>query len=160
MWNARKHADLIPETRALLRASRRPYVIENVPGAPLEQPFMLCGSHFGLATACGAQLQRHRYFEANWFVGLVPDCQHGSATLGVYGEGARDLTADKRRRVITVTGRTPQQNVIRNQVRKIYGVAAARIAMGIDWMTMAELCQAIPPAYSEWIGRAFMDVRK
>ena len=154
MWNARTHEDQIPETRELLRAAGCPYVIENVIGAPLENPFMLCGTMFGLQTECGAQLERHRLFEANWWVGLIPPCSHGTRTLGVYGEGARDNSSDTRRRVITVTGHTPQQNVVYNQVRRTYGVAAARVAMGIDWMTIAELCQAIPPAYSEFIGRA------
>lgn len=157
MWNAGTHEDQIPQTRTLLRASGRPYVIENVEGAPLENPITLCGTMFGLQTACGAQLQRHRLFEMNWWPELVPPCSHGVRTLGVYGKGARNNSSDTRRRVISITGHTPQQNVIYNKVRRTYGVADARVAMGIDWMTIAELCQAIPPAYSEYIGRSIME---
>lgn len=134
----------------MLAASGRPYVIENVVGAPLRAPFLLCGTMFGLRTGCGAELRRHRIFEANWFVGLQPECRHGASVVGVYGGHAHD----RRRRTITVTGSTPQQNVIRNRSRLTFPVDEARRAMGIDWMTMAELSQAIPPAYSEFIGRA------
>src|ERR1700722_10533336 len=57
--NAHKHEDLIERTRELLIASGRPYVIENVVGAPLHNPITLCGTSFGLQTSCGARLQRH-----------------------------------------------------------------------------------------------------
>lgn len=169
MWNACPHEDRIPETRALLIASGRPFVMENVPGAPLLSPVKLCGSMFGLRTPCGAELRRHRYFETNWFVGLMPECNHGLSvvgvfggharnrrrTIGIYGEGTRDASADPRRqRVITVTGSTPQQNVVRNRDRTTYSVHDARIAMGMPWATIAELSQAIPPVYAEFIGRA------
>ena len=62
MYNAHRHADLIGATRRLLAASGRPYVIENVVGAPLVDPFMLCGSSFELEAA-GRELRRHRLFE-------------------------------------------------------------------------------------------------
>lgn len=144
------HVDRIEETRARLEASGLPWVMENVMGAPLRDPFMLCGTMFGLQTSCGAELQRHRLFEANWFIGLQPQCQHGTATIGVYGGHAHD----RRRKTITITGSTPQQNVDRNRSRLTFPVHEARRAMGIDWMTMAELSQAIPPAYSHFIGMA------
>jgi len=143
------HVDRIEETRARLEASGSPWVMENVMGAPLRDPFMLCGTMFGLQTSCGAELQRHRLFEANWFVGLVPSCQHGTATIGV--------AHDRRRKVITVTGSTPQQNVVHNRSRLTFPVGEAKRAMGIDWMTMAQLSQAIPPAYAEFIGRAAIE---
>ncbi len=56
------------------------------------------------------------------------------------------------RRAITVTGSTPQTNVDRNQTRETFTVGQAREAMGIDWMPMSALSQAIPPAYSKFIG--------
>jgi DNA (cytosine-5)-methyltransferase 1 len=167
------HVDRIPETRELLIASGLPWVMENVPGAPLRDPFMLCGTMFGLGTSCGAELRRHRLFETNWFVGLVPECAHGSAVVGVYGGHAHDRRrdvigvydtgapknagAEHRRRTITVTGSTPQQNVIRNRSRLTFPVEEARRAMGIDWMTMAGLSQAIPPAYTRWIGERLLN---
>jgi DNA (cytosine-5)-methyltransferase 1 len=148
MWNAKPHADLIPQTRELLRASGVPYAIENVPGSPLKSTLRLCGTMFDLRTPCGAELRRHRYFETSFII-LAPTCRHGKATVSIYGEHARD-----RRRTITITGNTPQQNVVRNRDRQTFSVDAARAAMGIDWMPMAALSQAIPPAYGEFIGRA------
>lgn len=128
------HVDRIPETRDLLVASGRPWVMENVVGAPLRNPFMLCGTMFGLATGDGAELRRHRLFETNWFIGLVPMCQHSGAPT------------------ITVTGQVAQQNVVQNKVRRVFPAPEARRAMGIDWMAMPELSQAIPPAYTKFIG--------
>ena len=154
MWNSRKHPDLIPQTRALLKKWGRPYVIENVVGAPLENYFTLCGSMFGLGTVGGAELRRHRIFEASFWPRLIPRCQHSWSTIGIYGGHVRD-----RCRTITVTGHTPQQNVIRNRVRQIFTVEDARTAMGIDWMTMTGLSQAIPPAYSEFIARSWLSSR-
>jgi len=148
MWNSRPHEDLIPQTRAQLVASGVPYAIENVPGAPLRSTAMLCGTMFDLRTPCGAELRRHRYFETS-FVVLSPKCQHGRSVIGIYGGHVRD-----RCRTITVTGHTPQQNVVRNRVRKTFTVDDARAAMGIDWMTMEGLSQSIPPAYAEFIGNA------
>lgn len=145
------HVDRIEETRAILEDSGKPWVMENVIGAPLRDPFMLCGTMFGLQTSCGAELRRHRLFETNWFVGLHPQCQHGRTTVGVYGGHAHD-----RRRTITVTGNTAQQNVVRNRSRLTFSVDEARRAMGIDWMTMTGLSQAIPPAYTQWIGERLM----
>lgn len=148
MWNAKKHPDLIPQTRALLKGFNGLFVIENVPGAPIKNSLMLCGTMFGLQTSNGAELRRHRYFEMN-FLCLSPKCHHGRHVVGIYGGHVRD-----RCRTITITGSTPQQNVIRNRVRQTYSVDDARLAMGIDWMPMTSLSQAIPPAYSEFIGKA------
>ncbi len=128
------HVDRIPETRALLIASGKPWVMENVPGAPLLHPFMLCGTMFGLTTSDGAELRRHRYFETNWWAGLTPQCQHSGGPT------------------ITVTGQVAQQNVVQNKVRRVFPAPEARRAMGIDWMAMPELSQAIPPAYTRFIG--------
>lgn len=148
MWNAKQHPDLIPQTREMLAASGVPYAIENVPGSPLKSTIRLCGTMFDLRTPCGAELRRHRYFETS-FMMLAPSCNHGRKVIGCYGGHVRD-----RCRTITVTGNTPQQNVQRNRVRQTFSVEDAAAAMGIDWMTMAGLSQAIPPAYGEFIGRA------
>ena len=182
MWNSRKHEDLVPQTRALL-ASHPFTAIENVVVAPLLNPVRLCGTSFGLGVR-DAELRRHRLFECSFFV-MAPECLHGQRvagvygghvrdrcrTLGVYGEAARLSVDDSRgtisinghspfnvdrRKTISVTGSTPQQNVVRNRVRETYSADDAREAMGIDWTTLAELCQAVPPAYSEHIGRYAM----
>ena len=121
--NEGEHPDLIEETRALLMATGKPYVIENVKGAPLNASIMLCGTMFGLP------IIRHRYFET-WpqVFSLMPPCDHRNVYDPWHGEGR---TADK-----------------------------FRNAMDIDWMPLAggrdkpgSLDLAIPPAYTEWIGR-------
>jgi DNA (cytosine-5)-methyltransferase 1 len=152
------YPDLIPETRARLVASGVPYCIENVEGAPLGASgflVMLCGTMFGLQTPDGrAELRRHRLFETSWPIALRPACQHGGAALTVAGHAAEIVgSGHHRRRAISVTGNTPQTNTVRNTVRETFSIADARAAMGIDWMPMKYLSQAIPPAYSEWIGR-------
>lgn len=77
--NAKRHIDMIPETRARLKASGKPWVIENVVGAPLLNPIILCGSHFGLK-ADGFHLRRHRIFESNFKIGQ-PKCAHKDPTI-------------------------------------------------------------------------------
>jgi len=153
MHNAKEHIDLVPATRRLLQSIGRPYVVENVPGAPLHAPVTLCGTAFGLGWQ-DAELRRHRLFESSLLLLVLP-CQHGqrSDVVGVYGGHLRN----RRRRVIGVYGEG-----VRDSVRKTdkgvadFGVDHGRAAMGIDWMTLAELCQAIPPAYTEHIGRQLL----
>ena len=92
MWNSRPHQDLLTPSRALLKKLRRPYVIENVPGAPMEGAYIqLCGSMFGLGTG-EAELRRHRLFELGGFYLLTPQCLHYQRDLviGVYGGHGRD----------------------------------------------------------------------
>lgn len=133
-WNAKQHADRIPETRAMLIAAAIPYAIENVVGAPLRSSIMLCGTQFGLGVN-DAELWRHRHFECSFPVPMRL-CRHGerSRVIGVYGGHGRDRR--------------------RNVNARDYSTEARREAMGIDWMTGTSLSQAIPPAYSEFIGRA------
>jgi DNA (cytosine-5)-methyltransferase 1 len=133
-WNAKQHEDRIPETRALLEAAGKPFAIENVVGAPLKSSIMLCGTQFDLG-AGDAELWRHRHFECSFPV-PIRFCVHGSRprVIGVYGGHGRD-----RRRKVNAQD---------------YPAISRREAMGIDWMTDMQLSQAIPPAYSEFIGRA------
>ncbi len=122
-----EHPDLIEATRALLQSAGVPYVIENVPGAPLIEPIELCGSMFGLRT------YRHRLFECSFPVVASAHPSHDCLT--------------------TKMGRKPRDGEFMHVVGNFSGVAAAREAMGIDWMTRDELREAIPPAYSEYIAR-------
>ena len=151
MHNAKRHLDLIPATRSLLAGYSGPWCIENVPGAPLERPIVLCGSMFGLGCD-GAELRRHRLFETS-FPMMALRCQHGkAATIGLYGGHQRN-----RKRTIGIYGEGCRDSTRKNdRGHPDFTVADGRIAMGIDWMTLAELCQAIPPAYSEYIGRHAM----
>lgn len=126
----REHPRLIEPVRAKLAASGVLFVIENVPGAPLFSPVVLCGSMFGL------KVRRHRLFECNFAV-QPPKCAHPKESpIAVYGDHPQS-PGDKRMRV--------------NRARTL---AEGQDAMGIDWMPWRPLTQAIPPAYSEFIGRA------
>ena len=133
MWNAKKHPDLVAITREKLKESGLPYIIENVPGAPLVGPIILCGSMFGLS-AGPYDLRRHRLFECSFHV-HQEKCSHvkGKPVIGVYGDHVRC----KRR-----NGDLPMAR----------GKPLADEAMGIDWMNFRELSQAIPPAYTHHIG--------
>lgn len=152
MHNAKDHLDLVPETRAMLIASGRPWIMENVVGAPMESPILLCGTMFGLGVE-DAELKRHRLFETSFSIPLVPQCQHGArATIGVYGGHVRN-----RQRTIGIYGKGARDSR-RKGDRGVPDFTAdqGRAAMGIDWMTLTELSQAIPPAYTEWLGRQLL----
>lgn len=119
--------DLIEPTRALLQASGKPYVIENVPGAPLFKPILLCGSAFDL------KVRRHRLFESNLELkGTVCDHKKQGRPVGVYGSMRDEIPSG---------GKTAES------------IEQAREAMGIDWMIWGELVEAIPPVYTEYLGR-------
>lgn len=120
------HPDLVGPVRERLIALGVPWVIENVPGAPLIDPITLCGLTFGL------NVKRHRLFESNVAIAPPPVCPkgHPGDWVTVFGGGAPKLPDNRRR--------APAD--------------AARVAMGIDWMTRSELSQAIPPAYTHYVG--------
>lgn len=131
----REYPKLIERTRELLEATDLPYVIENVEGAPLRDPVLLCGTMFP-----GLRVLRHRLFETNFPLVAPP---HGDHPLV--------FTHDKRKRHY---GQLDQDTSF---VQVTGGgnctVANKRDAMDIDWMTGAELNEAIPPAYTEYVGR-------
>jgi DNA (cytosine-5)-methyltransferase 1 len=111
-------------------------VIENVPGAPMRTDLLLCGHMFGLRT------QRHRWFELSPRAGIVPPLPH------VHRPGVKTATKQRRQRWdegwdVSVTGDV--------------GVYVGPEALGIDWMTGNELSQAIPPAYTRYIGEFLLD---
>lgn len=153
MHNAKAHPDLIPATRAMLEASGKPWVMENVPGSPLKYSILLCGTMFGLGCE-DAELRRHRLFETSSPL-LAPKCQHGSrGVIGLYGGHQRNR---KRVRTIGVYGEGCRDSTRKHDKgHPDFNVEDGRRAMGIDWMTLAELCQAIPPAYSEFIAKELM----
>lgn len=119
--------DQIAPIRRRLVASNAAWVIENVPGSPLRNPLRLCGTMFGL------RVYRHRLFETNFhFLTPFHACDDGTtnASRGLSTGGP----------YVCVAGHN-------------FLVHEGREAMGIDWMVGAELSQAIPPAYSEFIGK-------
>jgi DNA (cytosine-5)-methyltransferase 1 len=181
MWNHKTdHPDLVGPTRRMLQEIGCPYAIENVPGSPLLRgSLMLCGTMFGLTTADGrGELQRHRYFELSHSGGLAPPCQHRKpvrdergrpitvvgvygggtqrryddypVTVGVYGDGNG---RDYRRRPKTVGVYGHAGGLSARELAQGFLTKERAEAMGIDWMTGDELSQAIPPAYTEFIGK-------
>lgn len=126
------YPQLIPEVRALLLASGRPYVIENVVGAPLHNPIKLCGLMFGL------KVFRHRLFECSFFA-LTTKCNHAGKKIG---DGYFSIAGG--------AGRWKSWGTVHRNIMK--GTRAEwREAMDIDWMIRKELTQAIPPAYAQFI---------
>jgi DNA (cytosine-5)-methyltransferase 1 len=145
------HPELIVPTRMALRKTGKPYVIENVPGAPLQDPILLCGTMFGLCTADGSTLKRHRYFECSFHIGMVPCCEHsGKRVIGLYGAKARDSARERAHYRQDASTRGAPVGIQ-------YSLADARAASGLDWMTMTEISLAIPPAYTEWIGKRLIE---
>lgn len=124
------HPDLLGPTRERLIISGLAWVIENVNGAPLRHAIQLCGVQFRL------KVYRHRFFESSEMLLAPPHLPHPEpmprAGHGVSPSG-----------YISVAGNTCH-------------VEHAKKAMGIDWMVGKELSQAIPPAYTEFIGQQLM----
>lgn len=125
------HEDLLTPTRQLLKASGKPYVIENVVGAPMPNAILLCGSTFELPCI------RHRLFETWPDLGLVPSLCHqkswkrGVAHKGRYSYGHGNWGPSWRKYVLPVVW---------------------------PWMTVEESGQAIPPPYTQWIGEQLRDI--
>lgn len=122
------------------------WAIENVEAAAwdMDDPVTLCGSMFGLG-AQGCQLQRHRLIMSNFPIEQLP-CRHDNRpVMGVYGGHAR-------RRAASAGGRGTKDTWEGGHK------AAASAAMGIDWMTLGELSEAIPPSYAEHVGRTAMQI--
>jgi DNA (cytosine-5)-methyltransferase 1 len=129
-WPGRSYPNLIDATRAGLEATGRPWAIENVPGAPLRHHITLCGTMFGL------RVYRHRRFETSW---LMFQPEHPAHTVRAGGHKSQ---------------RQRKQHYLAGGFVTITGNVGSYCGpgMGIDWMTGEELSQAIPPAYTEWVG--------
>lgn len=126
---------MLAATRERLAASGVPWVIENVPGAPMRVDLKLCGCMFGLP-----RLKRERWFETSWRAfELREPCHHPDPVVTVAGHGIPSGS--------WYLGRSDGYEYSR----------MAREAMGIGWMTRDELAQAIPPAYTEYVGRQLME---
>jgi DNA (cytosine-5)-methyltransferase 1 len=132
-----EHVDLVAPTRELLIKTGKPYVIENVEGAPLINPIKLCGSQFE-----NMYTQRPRLFESNIPLRKpdAPVVRHKTLKLG---EGFAEDG------YITVAGTRPPKGMNEIQTKLYYGFALG----GIDWMSLEELTQAIPPVYTEFLGK-------
>ncbi len=138
-----KYPRLIAAVRERLLHSGKPFIIENVIGAKrdMKASLLLCGSMFGL------QVQRHRLFEiggTDLFIYPPGPCRHENATIGVYGRSVWDSSLPGTRRK---DGRARPDSV---------SVEVGRAAMGIGWMSQEDLAQAIPPAYTEFVGKQML----
>lgn len=130
------HTDLLTPIREILTQVKIPWIIENVPGAPMRNPMILCGSMFDLRIEEG-YLQRHRLFESNIRLLVPGPCKHefmrseyGIKAIGVYGNGRGG-------------GELKNRTANADQARRL---------MGIDWAGRAGIAQAVPPAYTEYLG--------
>lgn len=132
-----KSVDLLTPILPMLKDLGVPYVVENVPGAPMRPDIILCGSMFGL------KVRRHRWFQSNLTLRPPGPCRHKEQgkPIGVY-----HVMGDTAQGVDRTTGRY----VIGGSTAKT--LEEGREAMGIDWMPWKSLKEAIPPAYSRWIG--------
>jgi DNA (cytosine-5)-methyltransferase 1 len=138
-----RHPLLIEPTLNLLRQFDGLWILENVIGAAhrLSYPLMICGTMLGL------RVQRHRLFESNLFLFSPGLCNHRPFDVSVRRRRAEYLLAYED--AVTAKG----QSVRRPPSCRRH---AASEAMGIDWMTLDEMGEAVPPAYTEWIGRQLM----
>lgn len=143
----KSYADIISRVRELLRVARshslrqdRPMatVIENVPEAPLRRDALLCGSMFGL------DVRRHRIFECAGFHPYPLECRH-ELQAPRFPRVDKRLPEGRLASVVTVCGTGGKHGPD--------SLSMEQKAMGIEWMVRSELTQAIPPAYSAFIGR-------
>jgi DNA (cytosine-5)-methyltransferase 1 len=125
-----EHDDFITATRSAFELISKPWVIENVPGAPLRADLVLCGGMFGLRT------YRHRLFESNMPL-VAPEHPEHSAR-------------------VTKMGRPPREGEFMHVVGNFSGVELARDVMGMPWATRDGLREAIPPAYTQHIGEQLL----
>ncbi len=142
-FSPRSHPELIEETLNALEASEVSFVLENVPGADLPTHVVLCGSMFGLGAWCGnqwRQLRRHREFACSFYFLLGVCCHHVGRPVGVYGNGGSHRPIKDKPGINGFTGNSAER----------------REAMRIDWMGRYELSQAVPPAYTEYLGHQLM----
>lgn len=132
-WRIQKndHPDLVAPMREAFIATGLPYVIENVEGAPLLDPLVLCGLMFGLKT------DRHRLFESNVPLSAPPH------------PNCRALPKTK-------MGRAFVDGELRQYVGNFHGPAAAREDLGVPWMSRDGIRECIPPAYTEHLGQQLL----
>lgn len=150
-----KHTRLIAATREALEESGRPWVIENVAQAKSEMisPVMLCGRMFDLGAfdedGVWLVLDRHRLFESSIPLEVPEHPFHGAEQVaGVYGGGRRSSKPNA----------TPadDRHAARYERKGGYVPRSKRVQqdlLGVDWMTIREMQESIPPAYSRFVGQ-------
>lgn len=128
-----RYEDLISPTQALLQGTT--YVIENVPKAPIRPDLVLCGSMFDL------DIRRHRWFEVSFPVNS-PSCDHS-----VWKERKYKPSSNRKNKRFTIeVGSWDEPLNLQKQ------------CMEVDWeITVRELSEAVPPAYTKYIGEQFLE---
>lgn len=143
-----EHPDLLEPTRAALMSSGLPWVIENVEGAPLIDPLKLCGTEFGLRASdidgVPLAMKRHRLFEANFWLMGAGGCAHDNTQIAGSYSGSRHRKPEHRDNPERRGGYTP-------------ALFVRAALLEVDWMSEHGMGQAIPPVYTEFIGRQLMD---
>ncbi len=135
-WHGKDYPDLLTSIRPMVADTHLPYVLENVPEAPLRQDVVLCGTQFGLQSD-GFEIRRHRAFELNWeFGSLVSPCQHSLPSMPIFGHN-------------------PNGDFYKRHGRGV-SIEHKRAAMGMDWSSREELAEAIPPAFTQFIGEQLL----
>jgi hypothetical protein len=133
------HVSLLAPTRDALDATGVPYVIEQPQGkAVMRKDLLLCGLQFGL------KVFRHRQFELGGWAATSPrHPSHQGHRVAGWRHGVR-YEGD----MVAVYGDGGGKGSVADWQR----------AMGIDWMSdKKDLAEAIPPAYTEWVGRQLLD---
>ena len=126
----RQHPQLIEPTRKMLDRTAIPYALENVVGAPLRPDVVLCGTMFGIET------YRHRVFETSFSIPRPPHPEHKAPNAKM--------------------GRPASSGEFMHIVGHFSGVERAREIMGMPWATRDQLAEAIPPAYTRYVGHHLM----
>lgn len=126
----KEYPDLIKATRQALIIVGRPYDIENVPGAPLINPILLCGSMFNYPS------YRHRLFETNWGLKAPIHPEHIAKSAKM--------------------GRPIKEGEFIQHVGHFSGVKYVQELTGCHWADQYGLAQSIPPCYTQYIGKQFI----
>lgn len=137
--NADTHPDLVPPTREALRAWGGTYIIENVEGAPMDHPLLICGWAMGLK-----HIKRHRLFESNLPL-MSPGCLCPAGdTVSVFGHCGED----RRKATKLATG----------GIRKHVPISEVRDLMGVPWIASRDaVSESIPPAYTHYLGEQILE---
>jgi DNA (cytosine-5)-methyltransferase 1 len=139
------YPDLLGRMRARLQASGKPWIIENVVGAPVHSGILLCGSMFGL------RIRRHRFFECSHLLFAPAPCRHDDDFVTIMGGS---VLRQKRNPAYGGRRGTGAAYLVRQ-----FSIDEGKRAMEIDWeCSPTELSQMIPPAYTRWVGQQLLEV--
>lgn len=149
-YNKKDYPRLIGPTRDAMRAVGKPYVMENVEIAGVEfiNPITLCGPMFGV------KVYRHRVFETNWGLSAPEHPKHVERCM------RNGYLPTPEKPFMTITGGA-HSRAWQNAACDVMGMPWIKVPAGGDIkLGIREVCEAIPPAYAEWIGRRFLTNRE